>query len=244
MKKENNEDEQRIFEEEMMKIEEKMYKGEYEFTDKEFTGLSLEQQRIIDTQIFGELSVDEEDTELLTAGEEEKIKLKKFREAVLAYKRESKGFFVGEFLGQCQKKRRVGDKWYPWTKEMLERVDSNEAVMRSVLLEHGHERVGQLMGEGKDNGWNSTLEEKVKELIDGLKSIERTIKGDGLNTIWGMVKSNGIILNRIKSSRSSFMKIPNRKYDIIDYVKYRIEQWTTHYERLKAEKKKRDLYFK
>lgn len=259
-------DDDRIFEEEMRKIEEKMGKGCIESTNnnpikakkRKMKVLSKELESIIENQIFGEKSEDVEDFPInITENkleEHDVMGFKKFKDCVMSYKKDSKNFFLGELLGQCLKKRKTCDKWYPWSKEMLEKVDLNEEIMRKGLIEYGHEEISNLfekhskeLSEKKkrliEDSWNLSINEKISNLIEGLKSIEDCIKTDGMNTIWGTIKFQGVIFNNIKGTMDQFMKMTNRRYDIIDYVKYKEKKWEDHYEKVKDENERKSLYF-
>ncbi|ELA40957.1 uncharacterized protein VICG_01987 [Vittaforma corneae ATCC 50505] len=278
----SKDEEQSIFEAEMQKMEEKLgEESNFDLLNKS-TGrlkkktakpMTEEQKTIIETQIFGEISSESEDFPLnifantplnqdsITNGDNTDssntnttIGFKKYREAVMTYKKDSKNFFLGEFLGQCLKKRRQMDSWYPWTKEMLNKVDQNEEIMKKGLVEYGHEYITDLLEgqikakDNKTNGiekddWNSTIKDKIDSLIDGLKSIEEAIRNEGMDTIWGKIQFEGVVLNNIKGCMDSFMKTSNKKYDIIDYVKYKNKRWEEHYNRVRDEKDRKNLYF-
>lgn len=272
----SKEEEQRIFEEEMMKMEERLCRGDFDFLNKpverhkkkKTRAMTEKQKTIIETQIFGERSSESEDFSLnisLNAplnqegsadsdGIDKAVGFKRYREAVMAYKRDSKNFFLGEFLGQCLKKRKPMDCWYPWTKDMLDKVDRNEEIMKKGLVECGHEHITDLLenkAEAKarkssaieSDNWNYTIKDKVDSLIDDLKSIEKAIRDDGLNTVWGRIQFKGVVLNKIKGCMDSFMKTANKKYDIVDYLKYKAKRWEEHYSRVRDEIDRKNLYF-
>lgn len=195
-------------------------------------------QEIIDTQIFGPVT---SMNDFHIPFGQDKIPFSKFRESILQYKKDSKNFFVGDFLGQCSRKRRITDSWYPWNKDMITDVDRNESVMNKVLLEQGHGYVEDVMKNVESDGWNQSMKEMIESLMSNLESIEDRID-EGMVTIWGKIKDDGTVLNNIKSSRKKFIG-EERKYDIIDYVNYKNKRWEEHYKKKKDKMERDRLYY-
>lgn len=267
-------EDQEVFEEEMRKMEEKLIHEEMRGVRKKkkriFPMKREELNRIIKEEIMGNLVGNRQFKEMagqrdeaqhmgipfhaLDTGTEgypvdsvDKYSIDAFKEAIMAYKKDSKNFFLGDQLGKCCRKRRINDKWYAWTKEMLESIDRNEEAMKRVLIEYGHEQVQKMITESEQEkgieGWNTSIQEKVDLLIDGLKSVQEKIEGDGLSTILGTIKYNGTILKRIKDSMNMFMKNDNQGYDVIDYIRYRNKKLEDHYKKIREKNERKNLYY-
>lgn len=262
---ENNE--QLIFEEEMRKIEEEMEGGtQPRNRHKAREEIEPWREAEINNQIFGEWS--SEGGEGFAIEGTEGAMFSEVREAVLQYKKTSKSLFLGEFFGQCSSRRRQGDRWYFWNREMLEAMDKQEEVMTSVLLAQGHDRLESLLEELGGDEWNATLASKIKQLAAGLESIEEMVLSGGMTTVWGTIsqshasKTNGfdnddtndnehvdgsgthlpaisMTLNRIKSTVKKGKKVKG----LIDYVKYKTRRWESHYRKIADRLKHENLYY-
>lgn len=187
----------------------------------------------VDNQIFAEASEDQEDS----------AASKVIKESVLGYKRDTKNFFVGDLLGCCSRRvRRYDDQWYAWTKDMMETIDKNEAVMTKFLLSEGHSKLGSLM-ECCCSGWSCTIDDKVRDLIDGLRSIESMIKSEkGMRTIWGRIKYKGVFKNSVRQYLSKVKSGTAKKFDLVDYFRYKGKKWDDHFEKMKSREEQEDLY--
>ncbi|KAM0680112.1 hypothetical protein GINT2_001805 [Glugoides intestinalis] len=251
-------EQQQAFEDEMRKLEECMSKGKQEsienanFMKKRRRKLRYTPtiERIVEEGIFGPAPAAEEDKVFINDNTNTGLGFGKFKEAVKAYKRDSKNFFLGGLLEQCSKRRKINDVWYSWNKEMLTSIDHNEKTMKQGLLQFGHEKLTKLLEESDinreataDENWASSMHEKVAFILDGLQSIQEMIRGEGLNTVWGTIQYKDVTLSRIQSSMTSFMKNENKIYDIIDYVKYKGRKLEEHYKKVREKIDRKNLYY-
>lgn len=167
------------------------------------------------------------------------VKFSELKDAILQYKKDSKCIFLGEFLHQCSNIRKPNDKWYFWSKEMIEGIDKNEELMKRVLVAYGHSPIEALLENRCSEEWNNSIEEKIKGLIDGLKSIEEMVCGNGMSTVWGVLKNKGTTINRVKDA----FRRGRRIRGIIDYVRYKHRKWDAHYKKVSEKIKRRFLYY-
>lgn len=251
-------DEQQAFEDEMRKLEECMSKGSQEsngrpsFIKKRRRKLRYSPmiEKIVEDGIFGPPPAFEEDKVFINDSTNTNVGFGKFKEAVKAYKRDSKNFFLGNLLEQCSKRRKINDVWYSWNKEMLASIDQNEKTMKQGLLQFGHEKISKLLEESDvnknasvDDNWASSMQEKIAFLLDGLQSIQEMIRGEGLSTVWGTIQYKDVALSRIQSAMTSFMKNENKRYDVIDYVKYKGKKLEEHYKKIREKIDRKNLYY-
>ncbi len=171
-------------------------------TEKKTAFLFLNSDEV-ENQIFGEEP---------QKFEVEDLDFESLKDAILNYNKDSKNFFTGHILDSCEKERREEDSWYEWTKEMMDSVDVNEATMNKALLDKGHSYISEIMEKGCDHlkrttlgacndpliYWKSTLENKITELLSGLKSIKNLIKEKGMKTVWGKIKNRGFFINNAR----------------------------------------------
>lgn len=186
------------------------------------------------------------------------IPFKSIKEAIVSYKRDSKNFFVGDILENCcRRNRRYEDQWYLWTKEMMDDIDKNEAVMNNALLCEGHKGMSELLEKGFNGQgeadynvdrvrcpeWGLSLDRRIKDLMSGLKSLENMICSDeGMNTIWGKIKYKGFVKNSAREYFSRKKMNSKRKLDLCDYVKYKGQLWDEHYQSVKNKDLEKNLY--
>lgn len=197
-----------------------------------------EESSLAEKQIFAEMSEDNEDATVCG------IPVKAIREAVLSYKRDTKNFFIGDLLGSCSRRaRRYDDQWYVWTKDMMESIDRNEEVMTKLLQSEGHERLSSMMRDScKD--WDDTIEDKIRELMDGLQSIESMIRSrKGMSTVWGRIKYRGVFRNNVRQYLVKTTKSGDaRTLDLVDYARHRGKRWDEHLGKMRSKEEQESLY--
>lgn len=200
-------------------------------------GVSTEESSLAEKQIFAEPDEDNEDAVMCG------IPVKSIRESVVSYKRDTKNFFVGDLLGNCSRRaRRHDDQWYAWTKDMMESIDRNEEVMAKILLSEGHDRLGSVMQDGC-KGWSDTIEDKVRDLLDGLQSIESMIRSRrGMSTIWGRIKYRGVFKNNVRQYLSKAKSGGAKALDLVDYARHKSRRWDEHLEKMRSKEKQEALY--
>lgn len=198
--------------------------------------LKINQEEEINESIQTDKITDESQSNLTSI---ENVKFSTLKNAVIQYKKDTKCIFTGDLTQQCSKVRKKDDKWYFWTKEMIDNIDTNETLMKNALLSFGHDKIEDLMREHCREEWNYSLQDKIEKLEDGLKSIEEMVLTCGMSTIWGLLKNKGTTFNRVSDAFRRGRKIRG----IIDYVKYKHRKWDNHYKRVSEKIKKRQLYF-
>lgn len=248
--------EQLMFEEEMRKLEEQMENGDivddylpYKKVHKCKEQIHPDREREINNQIFGKVETEncknemenlkESEIDFTNESDDSRNVIRKVKDATLQHKKATKCIFLGDFFNQCTNKRKPADRWYFYSKEMIESIDQNEQIMNSALIRHGHSKIEEMMSRHGGEEWNGTLDSKMKNLAEGLKSIEDMICKEGMTTVWGTFINRGTTLNRIRGA----FKRGKRVRGLIDYVKYKSRRWESHYKKVVERMKHRDLYY-
>lgn len=158
---------------------------------------------------------------------------------ILSYKKNTRNFFWGDLQKNCNKmNRKFDDRWYVWTRDMMESIDQNEEKMRSIVLKHTHSKIQDICKEVGGDLWCLQTTDKLKRLAGNIRRIEKLIKSKkGVDTCWGRMKYDGTFKNKLVDQQRCMKKKLRRKkaYDVLDYVKYKSRRWDDHYKKL-AEK--------
>ena len=166
---------------------------------------------------------------------------------ILAFKKDSRSFFWGDCQNRCNKKNRcVDDGWYPWSKEMLTNCTKNEAIMRDLLVTHGHAKIQALCRNSGGGIWNKRINEKLEQWMVGIKEIQETLKSPGgMLSCWGRFKYDGILKYRMMGRRQEIQRTqgPKRVFDLVDYIEHVDRVWAEHFDDVREKLKLTyDLY--
>lgn len=162
---------------------------------------------------------------------------------VLAYKKDSRNFFWGDLQKHCNKMcRKLDDRWYAWTREMMGNLDKNESRMRGIVHRHTHSAIQNICKDAGGELWQMRTVDKLKRLIGSVRQIEKLAKSRrGVETRWGRAKYMGAFGHRMDCySRASRTKRPQKRLtEVLDYVEYKRSVWNRHY---KEQEERDDAY--
>jgi len=92
------------------------------------------------------------------------------------FKSHSKNFVIGDLSNNCNKLgRRLDDRWYMWTKEMMENTNADEKAMKDVLERCGHEEIERMCRQMGGMEWNEDVRSRAKNLLTVLKGMNAQI---------------------------------------------------------------------
>lgn len=171
---------------------------------------------------------------------------KKVYKAISLFKKDSRNFWLGDSQNNCSRmNRRYDDRWYLWTKEMMENVDRNETIMKDVLKKHSHEKIQQLCSDLGGDEWNLKTSRKIKKMLVGIDTICKGLD-KGMRTYWGKFKFNGVLDHRVREFERKMNEESDEKkeYDIGHYCNYKSKEWKEYFEKQKDKEDSSKLYKK
>lgn len=156
---------------------------------------------------------------------------------ILSYKKNTRNFFWGDLQRSCSKmNRKFDDRWYPWTRDMMESIDQNEEKMRSIVLRHSHSRIQEICREVGGDMWRLQTASKLNRCVANIRQIEDLVRSkEGMDTCWGVMKYSGVLRSKVESRRNQMRRRLKKKCGILDYIRYKSRLWDEHYRR-QAEK--------
>lgn len=163
--------------------------------------------------------------------------------AITNYKVESRKFIVGDIQMNCSRMgRQADDRWYKWTKEMMESIDRNEQIMRKAIVSHSHEELQSVCRDIGGRFWNLEISEEVDRLVSGIKVVENMLNSDtGIMTCWGIAKFNGVFVRKVLNYVSNSEK-NSKNINILEYIEQKTKMWNEEKTRQENEKEKEQLY--
>lgn len=134
---------------------------------------------------------------------------------IRAYKKDSRNFFWGDLQNACNRRnRKFDDRWYNWTREMMEGIDRNDFCMRSILMNYSHSTIQSVCKEVGGDFWNLKTSAKLEAYMKDIYKIRKRIKSNkGLTTCWGRIKYEGVFKSRMRKIRRSTSKAPENAID-------------------------------
>lgn len=166
---------------------------------------------------------------------------------MLEYKKDTQNFFVGNLQKSCNRtNRKPDDRWYPWTKEMMERVDRNENAIKDILKKYSHANIQDLCRRIGGGEWNRPITDRLGNMINEIGAIKKMLMSQtGFETCWGKMKSRGVFMWNVENHKNKIkMKYRKNKLDLYDYAQYKKHLWKAHYKNLKEKDEQNKLYTK
>lgn len=167
-------------------------------------------------------------------------------DTIMSYKKDSRNFFWGDLQKNCSRmNRRHDDRWYAWTKEMMENVDENEERMKSIVVKHTHSKIQEVCREIGGDAWNLKCSDKIKRLMRSVKQIEKMVRTKGgMRTCWGRMAYDGVFKNKLRSQNIGVKdgQKKGRVYDVMGHIKLKDRRWKRHYKGILEKKDISKLY--
>lgn len=162
------------------------------------------------------------------------------------YKAGSRNFFIGDMQGNCSRmSRRLDDRWYQWSKEMMISVDACEKIMRKATAQHTHAKIQELCKSVGGAQWYKPVTFLEAELLNGVKSVEALADSEeGMLTCWGSIKYCGTFYGKVVNSLTALRTNNSQnQINLYEYALHKVRQWDESYQKKRFKKEAKQLYY-